>query len=126
MAGVRQGNYLLVSSRPCDSPKCTRENHGDQCNTLRSVEKGGKGANYTRENAQFHWSVTPKGKWALFDVQKDPGCQNDLADSEAKRAKDMAAAYEAWWDAVYPVMVERGGDAEIVWSKGSSKGKGHE
>ena len=29
----------------------------------------------------------------------------------------MGAAYDKWWDATYPVMVKRGGDAEIVWSK---------
>jgi len=121
MAGVRQGNYLLVSSRPCDNPKCNKETHGDQCQTLRGVEKGGTGANYTKENAQFHWGVTPKGKWALFDVKKDPGCQNDLAASEAPRVKEMTAAYDTWWDAVYPVMVERGGDAELVSAKSAKQ-----
>jgi len=117
MAGVRQGNYLLVSSRPCSNPKCNLETHGDQCETLRNVEAGGKSAVYTKENAQYHWGVTPPGKWALYDVKKDPGCQKDLSDSQAKRAKKMAASYDAWWDDVYPVMVERGGDRMIVWSK---------
>ena len=117
MAGVRQGNYLLVSSRPCDNPKCNLETHGDQCETLRNVEKGSKSAQYTKENAQLHWGVTPRGHWALFDVKKDPGCQNDLANAESKRAKTMTAAYDTWWDEIYPVMVERGGDREIVWSK---------
>jgi hypothetical protein len=72
MAGVRQGNYLLVSSRPCDNPKCNNETQGYQCQTLRGVAAGGTGSNYTKENAQFHWGVTPKGKWALFDVKKRP------------------------------------------------------
>jgi len=116
MAGVRQGNYLLVSSRPCENPKCNLETHGDQCETLRSVEAGKKSAVYTKENAQYHWGVTPPGHWALFDVKKDPGCQNDLAKSSSKRAKKMASAYDAWWDEIYPVMVKRGGDREIVWS----------
>jgi arylsulfatase A-like enzyme len=117
MAGVRQGNYLLVSSRPCANPKCNLDSHGDQCETLRGVEAGDKAATYTRQNAQFHWGVTPPGRWALYDVKKDPGCQSDLAPSQARRAKKMAAAYDAWWDEVYPVMVERGGDRQIVWSK---------
>lgn len=116
MAGVRQGNFLLVRSRPCDNPQCGEKN-GQQCQTLRGVEKGGTSANYTKENAQFHWGVTPPNHWALFDVKKDPGCQNDLAISESKRSKTMAAAYDAWWDEIYPVMVERGGDAEIVWTQ---------
>lgn len=116
MAGARQGNYLLVRSRPCDNPNC-EDSNGQQCETLRSVEQGSKNANYTKENAQFHWGVTPPGHWALFDVKKDPGCMNDLAAVEPERAAAMAGAYDAWWDKTYPVMVERGGDAEIVWSK---------
>ncbi|MFM8982204.1 MAG: hypothetical protein ACKOLA_04725, partial [Spartobacteria bacterium] len=97
-------------------PGCEEAN-GQQCDTLRSVEAGGKRANYTAENAQFHWGVTPPGRWALFEVKKDPGCMNDLAAAEPERAAAMGAAYDKWWDATYPVMVKRGGDAEIVWSK---------
>ena len=117
MAGVRQGDYLLLRSRPCDSPKCTTDNYGFQCATLRNVEKGQKEATYTEGNAPYHWGVTPPGHWALFDVKKDPGCQNDLAEAESGRATALAAAYDKWWDAILPVMVERGGDREIVlWS----------
>jgi arylsulfatase A-like enzyme len=116
MAGVRQGNYLLVRSRPCDNPNCEEAN-GQQCDTLRSVEAGSKSATYTAENAQYHWGVTPPGRWALFEVKKDPGCLNDLAAAEPERVAAMGASYDKWWDATYPVMVERGGDAEIVWSK---------
>ena len=117
MAGVRQGDYLLLRSRPCDSPKCTTDNYGFQCATLRNVEKGQKEATYTEGNAPYHWGVTPPGHWALFDVKKDPGCQNDLAEVESGRATALAAAYDKWWDAILPVMVQRGGDREIVlWS----------
>jgi hypothetical protein len=28
----------------------------------------------------------------------------------------LVAAYGKWWDAVYPVMVERGGDRVFVWN----------
>ena len=73
--------------------------------------------NNNAENAQFHWGVTPRDHWALFEVKKDPGCLNDLSTAEPERAEAMAAAYDAWWDKAYPVMVERGGDAEIVWTK---------
>ncbi len=116
MAGVRQGNYLLVQSRPCDNPNCNEKTNGRQCMTLRSVEAGSQRANYTEKNAQLHWGVTPRGHWALYDVKKDPACQNDLADAESERATLMAKAYDSWWDEVYPVMVERGGDAQIEWS----------
>lgn len=57
------------------------------------------------------------GCCVLFDVKKDPGCLNDLAAAESERAAFMAAVYDAWWDKTYPVMVERGGDTEIAWSK---------
>jgi hypothetical protein len=92
------------------------DSHGHQCETLRSVEAGAKAATYTEKNAQSHWGVTPPGHWALFDVKKDPGCQNDLANADSQRAKTMAVAYDTWWDEVYPIMVERGGDRKIIWS----------
>lgn len=116
MVAARQGHYLLVKSRPCDSPKCTTANHGYQCATLRNVEQGERNATYTEGNAAFHWGLTPRGRWSLFDVKNDPACQNDLSETEPARVGAMAAAYEKWWDAVFPVMLERGGDREIVWS----------
>jgi hypothetical protein len=42
---------------------------------------------------------------------------NDLAAAEPERVATMGAAYDKWWDVTYPVMVQRGGDAEIVWSR---------
>lgn len=114
MAAVRQGDYLLLKSRPCDRTDCTPAVRGDQCATLRAVEKGQKAAQYTAANGPFHWGVTPPGEWALYDTKKDPGCQNDLTPSERDRVKTMSAAYDTWWDDVYPVMVERGGDAPLV------------
>lgn len=114
MAGVRQGPYLLMRSRPCERPDCTPEVRGDQCATLRASEKGVGAAVYTATNAVFHWGVTPPGQWALFDTMQDPECQKDLAGSELDRVKSMAAAYDQWWDEVYPVMVERGGDAPLT------------
>lgn len=114
MAGVRQGPYLLMRSRPCDRPDCTPDVRGDQCHTLRASEKGEKAAVYTQTNALFHWGVTPPGHWALFDTKKDPECQIDLAASDPSRAKAMAVAYDQWWDEVYPLMIERGGDAPLT------------
>jgi arylsulfatase A-like enzyme len=111
MAGVRQGRYLLMRSRPCDSRDCTPAVRGDQCATLRAVENGQKSAQYTRANGPYHWGVTPPGEWALFNTGEDPGCRHDLAAAELGRVARMAAAYDKWWDDVYPVMVERGGDA---------------
>ena len=113
MAGVRQGSYLLARSHPCHDPKCNTDVFGMQCNTLRSIERGGKSANYTKKNGQFHWGVSPANKWVLFDTSKDPGCRNDLSDSEPERVKAMAAAFDIWWDDMYPAMVERGGEIQL-------------
>jgi arylsulfatase A-like enzyme len=116
MAGIRQGNYLLLRSRPCDSPDCNKQTHGDQCETLRNVEKGSPNANYTKGNAAFHWGVTPRDHWALYDVKKDPACENDLALAEPELTARLAEAYNTWWDDIYPIMVERGGDREVIWN----------
>jgi arylsulfatase A-like enzyme len=113
MAGVRQGDYLLMRSRPCDSPDCTPAIRGDQCATLRAMERGEKAAQYTQANGQHHWGITPPGEWVLFDTTRDPECQSNLAAAEPERVRTMAAAYDTWWDEVYPVMVERGGEAPL-------------
>ena len=114
MAGVRQGNYLLVRSRPCDDPDCTVDVLGMQCHTLRSIEEGSTHANYTKNNGQFHWGVSPRGKWVLYDTKKDPGCQNDLSSEQPERVEAMAESYDRWWDDVYPTMVEHGGENQLT------------
>lgn len=108
MAAVRQGDFLLVRSRPCDDPECQK--YLSQCSALRKVEQGLKQTNYTDANAQFHWATTPAGRWSLFDVKKDPSCEQDLFAAHPQRVNAMAKAYDNWWDAVFPVMIERGGD----------------
>lgn len=113
MAGVRQGSYLLLRSRPCDSPACTTAVLGMQCNTLRLVEGGKTSANYTRSNAQFHWGVTPRDRWMLFDTASDPACEHNCAPDEPERVKAMAAAYDRWWDETHPLMVRRGGESPL-------------
>lgn len=108
MASVQTGDYLLVRSRPCDNPGC--KNYSSQCTTLRSVESGATKATYTKANAQFHWGVTPHGRWSLFDLKRDPSCQNDLSGERAEFASKLAASYDTWWDALYPAMIRLGGD----------------
>ncbi|AQQ70043.1 Arylsulfatase [Limihaloglobus sulfuriphilus] len=105
MAAVRQGNYLYVRSRPCDNPECTPKVMGNQCHTLRLVEKGATAATYTRDNAQFHWGVTPGDGWALYDTKKDPGCMNDISKKHPVLVKQLKADYDKWWDTVRPAMI---------------------
>ena len=113
MAGIRQGDFLLLRSRPCDDPACTTKVLGNQCATLRGVEKGRNKAHYTKENAQFHWGVSPKDQWVLIDTKKDPACQKDLSTAFPERVELMAAAYDKWWDAMLPELVERGGETPL-------------
>ena len=61
MASVQTGDLLLVRSRPCDDPAC--KTYSSQCTTLRFVEAGATAATYTKTGAQFHWGVTPPGRW---------------------------------------------------------------
>ena len=111
-ASVLQDHFILVRNRACDAPTCSAEILGE-CDTLRNVEKGKKTAIYTKENAQFHWGITPPGRWALYDLKKDIACQNDIANQNPERLKAMSVAYEKWWDELYPIMIERGGDSEL-------------
>ncbi|PAW81017.1 MAG: hypothetical protein B9S31_03395 [Spartobacteria bacterium Tous-C9RFEB] len=115
-ASVLQRHFILVRNRACEEIACTGETRGE-CDGLRAVEKGSKVGTYTKANAQFHWGVTPSGRWALYDLKKDIACQNDIAEKNPERVKAMAAAYDKWWDDLYPVMIKRGGDDELVEMK---------
>jgi len=108
MASVQTGDLLLVRSRPCDDPACKQ--YSSQCTTLRSVEAGATAATYTKADAQFHWGVTPPGRWSLFDLKKDPACRNDLSTERTELTAKLAASYDQWWDSLYPTMIQLGGD----------------
>ncbi|MBK8036027.1 MAG: arylsulfatase [Verrucomicrobiaceae bacterium] len=43
--------------------------------------------------------------WQLFDVQADPGEQTDVAAAHPEVVKELATAYDAWWDSVQPLLV---------------------
>jgi hypothetical protein len=46
----------------------------------------------------------------LFDLKNDPTCQKDLAAEKPDLTSQLAEAYDAWWDAIYPSMIQLGGD----------------
>jgi arylsulfatase A-like enzyme len=108
MASVQAGDFLLVRSRPCEDPECKK--YSSQCTTLRSVEAGATRATYTKANAQFHWGVTPDGRWSLFDLKNDRNCQKDLSSEKSGLVTKWADAYDKWWDTLYPRMIQLGGD----------------
>lgn len=112
MAGVRWKEYLLVRSRPCDDPACARSGVS-QCGALLNVERGSDVATYTK-NAQFIWGLTPGDGWALYDVRKDPACEENLAPANQGIADKLRQAYDRWWEAIYPEMIAAGGDAPLA------------
>ncbi|KRP37226.1 MAG: hypothetical protein ABS34_03795 [Opitutaceae bacterium BACL24 MAG-120322-bin51] len=123
MVSARKGDYLLVRSAPCGDPAC--EDFQSQCTTLRAVYKGLTTTTYANGSAQMHWGATPMGHWALYNVKADPGCQQDLSKTHPELAASMAAAYDGWWDEIYPDMLARGGDAgdPAVSAKASKRAK---
>jgi hypothetical protein len=65
---------------------------------------------YANGTAQFHWGVSPKDCWVLYDVKADPGCKNDLPKTRPTLLEKLSDEYEIWWDNVYPEMISKGGD----------------
>ena len=109
MAGVRQGNFLMVRSHHCGNKDCLK--YMSQCMALQAIENGRKVHTYAYGTAQYHWAISPKNKWVLFDVKKDPECENDLADKKPELVARLNKAYGKWWDDTYPEMIAMGGDA---------------
>lgn len=111
-AAVMQGNYLLVRNGPCDSEECKK--YISECRNFRSVLAGGICSYVTTpESAQFHWGVTPPGRWSLFNLREDVRCERDLWEEKPELVERLSKAYEAWWSSMFPVMIERGGDAGL-------------
>lgn len=108
MVSAHKGDYLLVRSAPCGDPICA--DFQSQCTTMRAVYQGLTKTTYADGTAQTHWGTTPMGHWALFNVKEDPACEKDLSWNQPELVSSMAAAYDNWWDDLYPTMIERGGD----------------
>lgn len=122
MAGVRQGEYLLLRSHCCGDPECQK--FSSQCVLMNLVDKGATRANYTKENAQFHWGVTG-GRWALYNSRKDRACEKDLAQSNPELVEKLSQAYDSWWEDVYPEMIAAGGDEGEPIPRGALKKRKH-
>ena len=77
MAGIRQGNHLMLRSYHCGDQGCLQ--YMSQCQALRIIERGGKNQVYSRGTAQFHWGVSPRDRWVIFDVKNDPNETSNLS-----------------------------------------------
>ncbi|MGA0134606.1 MAG: sulfatase-like hydrolase/transferase [Opitutales bacterium] len=111
MAAVQSGDLLLIRSEPCGDKEC--EQYGSQCTTLRQVQAGQKRATYTKADAAYHWGVTSPGRWSLYDLAADPKCATDLSAERTTETSRLAAAYDRWWDGLYPSMIANGGDKGV-------------
>lgn len=108
MVGVRQGNHLMLKSRPCGDPQCLE--YMSQCKALNAVERGSENMTYAYGTAQYHWGLSPKEHWVLYDVKKDPGCKNDLSKKNPLIVSRLTKAYDSWWNNIFPKMIAMGGD----------------
>ena len=108
MASVRQDNHLMLRSHDCGNQECLK--YISQCKGLSNVSKGSKNMTYAHGTAQYHWGVSPKDHWVLYDVKKDPGCKNDLSKEKPDMIRTLSTAYDKWWDNIFPVMIAKGGD----------------
>ncbi len=109
MAGVRQGNFLLLRSHSCGDPECMK--FSSQCVTLNAVkDRGLRKTTYTDDNAQYHWGVSAPDRWSLYDSKADPGCETDIATDHPDLVATLSEAYESWWADIYPEMIAADGD----------------
>lgn len=93
---VRKQQYQLVRSEPCADEGCRGE-----CRVIRRGIAGQKKVAYSQTKGDYHYAGTqPQGEWALYDVTADPGQEENLAASRPELVKELASAYDAWWDSV--------------------------
>ncbi|HKM55584.1 MAG TPA: arylsulfatase [Isosphaeraceae bacterium] len=50
-------------------------------------------------------SKTAQPKWELYDLTADPGEKTDIAGQQPAVVKELAAAFDKWWDSVQPDLV---------------------
>jgi hypothetical protein len=112
LAAVHQGDYraVRIDTCPCKEGVCIRGRAVKNGKATRMVYTSNK------ESTDFHWAVTDG--WELYNVTKDPGCENELSAAMPELRQQLTKAYDGWWDDVYPEMIKRGGDAPIPGSKG--------
>jgi arylsulfatase len=51
-----------------------------------------------------HHLVSVQGAWQLFDLKADPGEEKNLAAEKPELVKQMAAAYDQWWQEILPCL----------------------
>ncbi len=94
---VRHGDYVAVRIEYCNDPGCWAE-----CPIFKRVQEEDKPGYYSKKYSKFNYAVTPKGKWALYDIKNDISQKNNIADKHPNLVKELSAKYEKWWNEIYP------------------------
>ena len=97
-AGVLWNNLRLIRSETCGNVECQGE-----CRVFQGVIDGTTPIS-SRKN-DFHYGVTERGVWSLYDIQNDPGENHDLSKEQPEVVQQLSAAFETWWKDVQPCLI---------------------
>ena len=97
-AGVLWGDLHLVRSETCGNPECKGE-----CRVFQGVIDGTSPISARRND--YHYRVTERGHWSLFDLKNDPGERRDLASEQPEVVQQLSAAFETWWTDIQPHLI---------------------
>ena len=109
MAGVRQGNHLMLRSHDCGTP------NAKICESVQSPAHycpRRQKHTYAYGTAQYHWGKPP-GQWVLFDVKKIRMPERSVR-SKARTHFKACPLHDQWWDKAYSEMIAAGGDWAIL------------
>lgn len=94
--------------------------HRGRWNKKNAPERWGKG-NTDPDKAKYKGFAVRSEKWRLvgkselYNIDTDPGEQNNVADENPGIVKKILKAYDSWWDEVRPLMVNE--DASLDTGK---------
>jgi len=94
---VRRGKYVAVRIEYCDDPHCWAE-----CPIFKRVQEEDKPGYYSKKYAKFNYAVTPKGEWALYNINTDMSQEHNIADEHPDIVITLSDKYEKWWKEIYP------------------------
>ncbi|WP_111709770.1 arylsulfatase [Lutibacter citreus] len=93
-ASVLWKNYRLIRTEVCGNEACEGE-----CKAFYKAKKEGGSNGFHRA------TTTPLKQWNLFDVDKDPLAENDLAKEKPELVKKLSGKFEDWWVEVQPYLI---------------------
>ena len=93
---VRKGDYVAVRIEYCDDPTCWAE-----CPVFKRVQEEHKPGYYSKKYAQFNYAVTPKGKWALYNLKEDISQSHNVAEEHPGIVNELSRRYEEWWSEIH-------------------------